>query len=95
MGKKKYYGVIGGKEGDAVYEDWGSCKENVHGIAGVVYRGFESRDEAISFLEGEEVIGEKEEIKTPYAIYVDGSFDGESYSYGFVVVDVKKDESES
>lgn len=93
MAKKKYYAVIGGKEGHKIYSDWESCKKNVHGIPGVLFKGFEKEEEAKSFLEGEEGQTAAEEIGTPYAIYVDGSFDGKDYSYGFVVVDVLKDEA--
>ncbi len=48
--KKKYYAVIGGKSGTAIYSSWDQCRAQVMGVKGVVYKGFLTRGEAEAFL---------------------------------------------
>lgn len=48
--KKKYYAVIGGKSGTAIYESWDQCRAQVMGVKGVVYKGFPTLEEAQGFL---------------------------------------------
>ena len=48
---KKVYAVQNGRDGDGIYESWGACKAQVHGVKGVVYKGFPTREEAEAFLQ--------------------------------------------
>ena len=49
--KKNFYAVQNGRDGDGVYESWDACKAQVHGVKGVVYKGFPTRQEAEDFLQ--------------------------------------------
>ena len=77
---KKFYAVQNGRDGDGVYESWDACKVQVHGVKGVVYKGFPTRTEAEAFLqragasttEGE--VSESPERADRAVAYVDGSF---------------------
>ena len=98
MSKKKFYAVLNGKEGKPrIYEDWATCQENVKGIkGGVIFKSFPTKEEALDFLnKGGPLEGDDNHVnvKTPLAIFVDGSFkeSDNMYSYGMVVVDVATD----
>lgn len=77
---KKFYAVQNGRDGDGVYDNWDACKAQVHGVKGVVYKGFPTRQEAEAFLqragasttEGE--VSESPERADRAVAYVDGSF---------------------
>ncbi len=77
---KKFYAVKNGKNGDGIYDSWEACKAQVHGVKGVVYKGFPTRAEAEDFLqragasttEGE--VSENPERADRAVAYVDGSF---------------------
>lgn len=45
MAKKKYYVVWDGRE-TGVFDSWESCKEQVAGYPGAIYKSFDSEDEA-------------------------------------------------
>ncbi|MDY6045127.1 MAG: ribonuclease H family protein [Peptoniphilus sp.] len=81
---KKYYAVKSGKK-PGIYTDWNSCKEQVHGVKGAIYKSFKSREDAEAFMDGDE----KRDVPEGLIAYVDGSFRAEdaSYSYGVVVID--------
>ena len=87
MTKKKYYAV---KEGHkkGIYVTWEECKSQVHGYPGALYKSFSTLDEAEKYLGN---IKEAEIAKTnikqaeEYNIYVDGSYNDNKYSWGFVV----------
>jgi hypothetical protein len=50
MGKKKnFYAVARGRR-PGIYESWGSCREEVDGYKGCLFKGFSSRDEAVQYL---------------------------------------------
>ncbi len=50
MAKKKYYAVrIGRKTG--IYDSWDECRRQVTGFKGASFKGFESMDDALSFME--------------------------------------------
>lgn len=95
MSKRKFYVVLKG-ENPGIYTDWETCKKNIHGFKGSIYKSFENEEEAkLFFKEGSERVELNSEIRTDYALYVDGSYKeslGE-YSYGFVLVDVKKNQA--
>lgn len=90
MSKNKYYAALFGDGRKEIYVDWPSCKEAVRGAPGILFKGFPTKVEAKAFLDGE-AASHQPGIQTPYAIYVDGSYRDGTYSYGFVVVEVKKD----
>lgn len=47
---KKYYAVISGKEGSAIYLTWDETKANVDGVSNVKYKSFGDYSEAESFI---------------------------------------------
>ena len=52
MAKKKYYAVLNGRI-PGIYMDWDSCKKNVDGFKGAIYKSFPTIEEAKAFMEGE------------------------------------------
>ncbi|KAG0561559.1 hypothetical protein KC19_9G073300 [Ceratodon purpureus] len=46
---KRYYAVRRGIR-PGVYSSWGECAEMVIGFKGAIYKGFETREEAVSFV---------------------------------------------
>ena len=86
---KKYYAVMHGKDGDGLYETWDACKAQVHGVKGVIYKGFPTREEAEEFLRrGAESTGREEDSQedSPQregmaVAYVDGSFSAETKEF--------------
>ena len=98
MAVKKYYGVLFKDGKSEVYEDWGTCRSKIIGVKGVIYKGFPTREEALAFIElagggAVKTKGTSKSFQTDIAIYVDGSYRDNIYSYGYVVVDVEKDEA--
>ena len=104
MSKNKFYAVLNGKEGKPkIYEDWITCQKNTKGIKNnTIFKSFPTKEEALAFLnkndrkkplENEKNNKNNTNIKTPLAIFVDGSFkeSDNMYSYGLVVVDVTTD----
>lgn len=98
MCKKKFYAVLNGKEGKSrIYEDWSTCQKNVKGVkGGVIFESFSTKEEALDFLNKKGSLDDDSNnvsIKTPLAIFVDGSFkeSDNMYSYGMVVVDIDTD----
>lgn len=102
MASKKFYGVKFGDGSSEIFTDWSVCKDRIKGEKGVSYKGFSTKEEALAFVNTENgVVKQKSkkvknntaitQFKTDIAIYVDGSYRDEIYSYGFVVVDVAKD----
>ena len=45
---KKYYAVRKGFK-PGIYTTWEECKKNVDGFSGAEYKGFMTREEAVSF----------------------------------------------
>lgn len=84
MAAKKYYAV---KEGKApgIYETWADCKAQVHGYKGALYKSFATREEAEAYMGGGAAA--REEADGALKIYVDGSYAGGAYSWGFAVYD--------
>jgi ribonuclease HI len=102
MAVKKFYGVKFGDGSSEIFTDWSVCKDKIKGEKGVIYKGFSTKEEALAFVNTEiGVIKQKSkkvknntaitQFNTDIAIYVDGSYRDDVYSYGFVVVDVAKD----
>lgn len=80
----KFYAVRAGKK-PGIYTDWESCKSQVHGFKGAIYKSFKRREDAEAFM------GAFKEEETPEGLiaYVDGSYRDEdkSYSYGVALYD--------
>lgn len=49
MSKKKFYAVKRGVV-PGIYESWEECSKNVNGYSGSIYKGFETRAEAVKWL---------------------------------------------
>ena len=77
----KYYAVKVGKA-PGIYRDWDSCKAQVHGFKGAIYKSFKTEKEALAFLG--EIKEEKDDASYDVVAYVDGSYrhEDKSYSYG-------------
>lgn len=104
MAGKKFYGVRFGDGTSEIFTDWSICKASISGKKGVSYRGFLTKEEALAFVNAENGTDRQKadkvknnkminQFKTDIAIYVDGSYRDDIYSYGFVVVDVVNDAS--
>lgn len=78
---KKYYAVKAGKV-PGIYRDWDSCKAQVHGFKGAMYKSFKTEEEALAYMG--DVAEEKDDAAYDAVAYVDGSYRHEdrSYSYG-------------
>ena len=85
MSKKKYYAVVGGREGDKIYTSWDQCRRQVIGVPGVIYKGFADLPEAEAFLSGGAPAGEDTPPEDTAVAYVDGSFYGGEFSCGAVL----------
>jgi viroplasmin and RNaseH domain-containing protein len=85
MGKKNYYAV---KEGfkRGVFNNWPECLTSVKGYKGAVYKGFETKAEALEWLNGRNGVAPKAIGPIDYEVYTDGSFYQGRYSYGYVFV---------
>ena len=75
----KYYAVKAGRQ-TGVFDNWGSCKEQIHGYRGAIFKGFETLEEAEAFLE----LSEEKPIDNtlPFA-YIDGSYSQKNNMYGW------------
>lgn len=76
---KKWYAVRKGQT-TGIFENWEDCKNAVSGFPGAEYKGFQTREEALLFLED----GHSPEKEFPdnYA-FVDGSFNAATSVYGY------------
>lgn len=89
----KYYGVKEGRN-PGVYKTWDSCKKQVDGYSGAVYKKFNTYQEAMAFVGYTSEVYDQD---NPYLkqeegllhAYIDGSYQGKdkSYSYGAVMID--------
>ena len=82
---KKYYAVKVGRE-PGIYRDWDSCKAQVHGFKGAIYKSFKTEEEARVFMG--EIAEEKDDAAYDAVAYVDGSYrhEDKSYSYGVSMI---------
>ena len=48
---KKYYAVVGGKQGNKIYSTWEETEKNVKGIKKVQYKSFEKYSDAKQFIQ--------------------------------------------
>lgn len=80
----KFYAVKVGRE-KGIYNNWEDCKKQVSKFSGAVYKSFNSREEAVTFIEDKVVIDNNPGL----IVYVDGSFNVKTneYGYGCVFID--------
>ncbi|TGE36924.1 double-stranded DNA-binding protein [Desulfosporosinus fructosivorans] len=91
MGKKNYYVV---KEGSKVgiFNNWAECQASVKGYKGAVFKGFETKVEAMEWFNGRDTVsadpsGSINSIgPIDYEVYTDGSFVNGRYSYGYAFI---------
>ena len=82
----KYYAVRKGRN-PGIYTSWDSCLKEVKGFSGAIYKSFKSKEDALAFLNEEDV---KIEVDADTVIaYVDGSFNLPEKTYGAGVVLIK------
>ena len=81
---KKFYAVKVGKK-PGIYETWAECQSQVSGFSGAIYKGFLTKEEAITFIGDIKTECDCSDTSTAIA-YVDGSYDSltQSFSYGMV-----------
>ncbi len=101
---RKYYAIKNGNTNRAlILFNWEDAEKEVKGAKGVIYKSFNSINDADDFLRSLEIEGEvdenniftlnengiKEQSKKTIDIYVDGSYNivDKRYSYGGVVVE--------
>lgn len=82
---KKYYAIRRGRK-PGIYDNWPQAKEQVEGFKGAEYKGFESLDEAKSFMDAGRVSKDakksgEQKLTLPYA-FVDGSYNVKTTVYG-------------
>lgn len=94
MAKNKFYAVKYGLT-PGIYTDWETCKQQIDGFSGAVYKSFKTIEEAQGFLDGQQKSKDDEKqvsatvyhqddivCDTPYA-FVDGSFNPHTGVYGY------------
>ena len=97
MGKKNYYVV---KEGSKVgiFTNWTECQASVKGYKGAVFKGFETKAEALEWQNGLQDVSPDFKAKTiasdppvsivpmDFEVYTDGSYVNGRYSYGYAFI---------
>jgi ribonuclease H-related protein len=95
LGKKNYYVV---KEGSkiGIFNNWTECQASVKGYKGAVFKGFETKAEALEWLNGREGLpsvlkgtaNDSPDSINPvdFEVYTDGSYSNGKYSYGYAFV---------
>ncbi|WP_407308795.1 viroplasmin family protein [Desulfosporosinus sp. SB140] len=99
MGKKNYYVV---KEGytKGLFNNWPECQAAVKGYKGAIYKGFETKAEALAWENNKESLATRKPLEEgqevelvqsaaagyDYEVYTDGSYKNGKYSYGYVFV---------
>lgn len=97
MGKKNYYVVkVGSKIG--IFNNWQECLVSVKGYKGAIYKGFETKAEALEWLNSSartstnldpstKANGQRDSIgPIDYEVYTDGSYCKGKYSYGYAFI---------
>ena len=83
---KKFYAVKKGKV-VGIFESWTECKDSIDGYGGAEFKGFMTREEAESYLDGTELSEKTSARDGAVVAYVDGSYkvDTKEFSYGAVI----------
>ena len=84
----KYYAVKKGRN-PGIYTSWDSCLKEVKGFSGAIYKSFKTKEEAETYMAGEE---KQIEVGANAVIaYVDGSYNQKLKVYGSGVVYITDD----
>ncbi|MDR3542884.1 MAG: ribonuclease H family protein [Desulfosporosinus sp.] len=97
MGKKNFYVV---KEGSKVgiFTNWTECQASVKGYKGAVFKGFETKVEALEWQNGGPSVSPNLKLKdiaeglpdsivpVDFEVYTDGSYVNGRYSYGYAFI---------
>ena len=84
----KYYAVKKGRN-PGIYTSWDSCLKEVIGYSGAIYKSFKTKEEAETYMTGEE---KQIEVGANSVIaYVDGSYNQKLKVYGSGVVYITDD----
>lgn len=84
----KYYAVKKGRN-PGIYTSWDSCLKEVKGYSGAIYKSFKTKEEAESYMTGQE---KQIEVGANSVIaYVDGSYNKKLKVYGSGVVYITDD----
>lgn len=84
---KKFYAVRVGRT-PGIYENWGtkddetSAQFQISGFPNAEYKGFQTREEAETYLRGEDVFSDTAKLPELYA-FTDGSFNEATGIYGY------------
>lgn len=83
---KKFYAVRQGKV-TGVFTSWDECKDSIDGYPGAEFKGFMTRTEAESYMNGEGISTAVKPREDAVIAYVDGSYkaDTNEFSYGAVI----------
>lgn len=85
--KEKFYAIKKGRQ-IGIYTNWAEVKKLVIGYPGAIYKSFETREDAETYLKGD--TQDTTEVTDEYTVtaYVDGSFDkkAKKYAYGCIFI---------
>lgn len=86
MAKAKFYAVKAGRQ-KGIFLSWDDCKNSISGYSGAKYKSFPTRAEAEAFLndtspQSRNSSFSSENLPENYA-FVDGSFNPETFEYGY------------
>ena len=86
LAKTKFYAVKKGRQ-TGIFLTWAQCQEQVKGYPGAIFKSFPTKEEALTYLGGQEVKvatsqSATSNLKTPYA-FVDGSYNITTKDYGY------------
>ncbi len=100
MAKKNFYTVkIGHKVG--IFNNWPECQASVKGYKGALFKGFETKAEALDWLNNDNSTDPKDSCgdtltsstsstssigTVDFEVYTDGSYKNGKYSYGYAFI---------
>jgi len=95
LAKKNYYIVKKGHK-TGIFDNWAECQASVKGYKGAIFKGFETKAEALEWLNGGEGTIDlnngsnedslKSSMDVDFDVYTDGSYLNGKYSYGYAFV---------
>lgn len=84
----KYYAVKKGIK-PGIYLTWNECQEQTKSFSGAIFKSFDNEKDAINFLNSDTNVTKNNIQKLPQKdeifAYVDGSFNKETFEYGYGV----------
>jgi len=95
LAKKNYYAVKKGYK-IGIFNNWSECQASVKGYSGALFKGFETKAEALEWLNSGQGPTDNNDInadllsssasKVDFEVYTDGSYSNGRYSYGYAFV---------